>query len=216
MLQGFHYMGYYSKDYGMNQYYASKGYIVLAVNYRSGIGYGMEFREALHYGANGGSEYYDVVAAGQWLQKRTDINSKRIGLWGGSYGGYLTAMGLSRNSDIFACGVDIHGVHDWNQEMKNWVANYDPSTRAAFAKIALAASPISTVDGWRSPVLFIHGDDDRNVPFEQTEMMAEKLRERKVYFEELVFPDDIHDFLLHKNWLKGYHSAADFFERKMK
>ncbi len=216
MLQGFHYMGYYSKDYGMNQYYASKGYIVLAVNYRSGIGYGMEFREALHYGANGGSEYNDVVAAGQWLQKRADVNIKRIGLWGGSYGGYLTAMGLSRNSDIFACGVDIHGVHDWNQEMKNWVANYDPTTRAAFAKIALAASPISSVDGWKSPVLFIHGDDDRNVPFEQTEMIAEKLRERKIYFEELVFPDDIHDFLLHKNWLKGYRAAADFFERKMK
>lgn len=215
MLQGFHYMGYYSKDYGMNQYYASKGYIVLAVNYRSGIGYGMEFREALNYGANGGSEYNDVVAAGQWLQKRKDISTNRIGLWGGSYGGYLTAMGLSRNSDIFACGVDIHGVHDWNQEMKNWVSNYDPSTKAAFAKIALAASPISSVDGWKSPVLFIHGDDDRNVPFEQTEMMVEKLRERKVYFEELVFPDDIHDFLLFKNWLKGYRTAADFFERKM-
>ena len=100
--------------------------------------------------------------------------------------------------------------------MKNWVANYDPATRAAFAKIALGASPISSVDGWKSPVLFIHGDDDRNVPFEQTEMMAEKLRERKIYFEELVFPDDIHDFLLHKNWLKGYHAAADFFDRKMK
>jgi dipeptidyl aminopeptidase/acylaminoacyl peptidase len=125
-------------------------------------------------------------------------------------------MGLSRNSDIFACGVDIHGVHDWNQEMKNWVSNYDPATRTAFAKIALASSPISTVDSWKSPVLFIHADDDRNVPFEQTEMMAEKLRERKVYFEELVFPDDIHDFLLYKNWLKGYNAAADFFERIMK
>ncbi len=216
MLLGFHYMGYYSNDYAMNQYYASKGYIVLAVNYRSGIGYGMEFREALHYGANGGSEYNDVIGAGWYLQHRSDVDIKRIGLWGGSYGGYLTAMGLSRNSDVFACGVDIHGVHDWNEEMKNWVSDYDPSTRENFAKIAIASSPVYFVDGWKSPVLFIHGDDDRNVPFNQTVNMAEKLRERKIYFEELIIPDEIHDFLLHKTWLKGYHAAADFFERKMK
>ena len=216
MLLGFHYMGYYSNDYAMNQYYASKGYIVLAVNYRSGIGYGMEFREAIHYGANGGSEYNDVIGAGWYLQHRSDVDTKRIGLWGGSYGGYLTAMGLSRNSDVFACGVDIHGVHDWNEEMKNWVADYDPATREAFAKVAISSSPVYFVSGWKSPVLFIHGDDDRNVPFNQTVNMVEKIRGQKVYFEELIFPDEIHDFMLHKNWVKGYKAAADFFERKMK
>ena len=216
MLLGFHYMGYYSNDYAMNQYYASKGYIVLAVNYRSGIGYGMEFREALHYGANGASEYNDVIGAGWYLQHRSDVDTKRIGLWGGSYGGYLTAMGLSRNSDVFACGVDIHGVHDWNEEMKNWVSDYDPATREAFAKIAISSSPVYFVSGWKSPVLFIHGDDDRNVPFNQTVNIVEKIRAQKVYFEELIFPDEIHDFMLHKNWVKGYKAAADFFERKMK
>lgn len=198
MLTGFHYMDYYSNDYAMNQYYASKGYIVLAVNYRSGIGYGMQFREALHYGANGGSEYNDVVGAGLYMRGRADVDGKRIGLWGGSYGGYLTAMGLSRNSDIFACGVDIHGVHDWNEEMKNWVSNYDPATRAAFAATAIASSPVHFLEGWRSPVLFIHGDDDRNVPFNQTVNLIEKLRKRNVYFEQLIIPDEIHDFLLHK------------------
>jgi dipeptidyl aminopeptidase/acylaminoacyl peptidase len=217
MLLGFHYMGYYNNDYAMNQYYASKGYIVLAVNYRSGIGYGMEFREAIHYGANGGSEYNDIIGAGLYLRNRPDVNSKRIGLWGGSYGGYLTAMGLSRNSDVFACGVDIHGVHNWNDEMKNWLSNYDPSTRTAFAATALASSPVSFVKGWKSPVLFIHGDDDRNVPFSETVNIVEKLRERKVvYWEELIIPDEIHDFLLYKSWVKGYYKAADFFDRMMK
>ncbi|SFF05766.1 Dipeptidyl aminopeptidase/acylaminoacyl peptidase [Chitinophaga sp. CF118] len=216
MILGFHYMGYYSNDYAMNQYYASKGYIVLAVNYRSGIGYGMEFREALHYGANGCSEYNDVIGAGLYLRSRADVNARRIGLWGGSYGGYLTAMGLSRNSDVFACGVDIHGVHNWNEEMKNWIADYDPSARAAFATTALASSPVHFVDGWKSPVLFIHGDDDRNVPFSETVNMVEKIRERKVYYEELIIPDEIHDFLLHKTWIKGYHASADFFEKMMK
>lgn len=216
MLLGYHYMDYYSNDYSMNQFNASNGYIVLSVNYRSGIGYGLDFREALHYGANGGSEYNDVLAAGLYIKSRADVDPKRIGIWGGSYGGYLTAMGLSRNSDIFSCGVDIHGVHDWSDEMKNWVADYDPSVRAAFAKIAVASSPVSFLDGWKSPVLFIHGDDDRNVPFNQTVNLIEKLRARKVYFEQLIFPDEVHGFLLHSNWLKAYHASSEFFNKRLK
>ena len=114
MLLGFHYMYYYSNSYAMNQFLASLGYVVLSVNYRSGIGYGMLFREALNYGAAGGSEYNDVVGAGLYLKNRADVDPARIGLWGGSYGGYLTAMGLARASDLFAAGVDFHGVHDWS------------------------------------------------------------------------------------------------------
>ena len=113
MLLGWHYMYYYSNTYGMNQYLASKGYVVLSVNYRSGIGYGLNFREALNYGASGGSEYNDVMGAGLYMAARADVDPKRIGVWGGSYGGYLTAMALSRSSDLFAAGVDLHGVHDW-------------------------------------------------------------------------------------------------------
>jgi dipeptidyl aminopeptidase/acylaminoacyl peptidase len=216
MLLGFHYMDYYSHDYAMNQYNALKGYIVLSVNYRSGIGYGLNFREALHYGANGGSEYNDVIGAGLYMKNRADVDAKRIGLWGGSYGGYLTAMGLANNSDVFACGVDIHGVHNWSEELKNWVADYDPATRAAFAKTAFESSPVNFLKGWHSPVLFIHGDDDRNVPFDQTVNLIEKLRERNVYFEQLIFPDEVHSFLLHSNWLKAYHASIDFFAKQLK
>ena len=216
MLLGFHYMDYYSHDYAMNQYNALNGYIVLSVNYRSGIGYGLNFREALHYGANGGSEYNDVIGAGWYMKNRPDVDAKRIGLWGGSYGGYLTAMGLAQNSDVFACGVDIHGVHNWSEELKNWVADYDPATRAAFAKTAFESSPVNFLKGWRSPVLFIHGDDDRNVPFDQTVNLIEKLRERNVYFEQLIFPDEVHSFLLHSNWLKAYHASIDFFTKHLK
>ncbi|MEO6330420.1 MAG: prolyl oligopeptidase family serine peptidase [Ginsengibacter sp.] len=216
MLLGFHYMDYYSHDYAMNQYNALNGYIVLSVNYRSGIGYGLNFREALHYGANGGSEYKDVIGAGLYIKSRPDVDATKIGLWGGSYGGYLTAMGLANNSDIFACGIDIHGVHDWSEELKNWVAGYDPSIRAEFAKIAFASSPVNFLKGWRSPVLFIHGDDDRNVPFNQTVNLVEKLRQQNVYFEQLIFPDEVHMFLLHSNWLKAYHASDDFFKRQLR
>lgn len=216
MLLGWHYMMYYSNAYGMNQYLASRGYIVLAVNYRSGIGYGMNFREALNYGAAGASEFNDVEGAGLYLRSRADVDPARIGLWGGSYGGYLTALGLARASDLFAAGVDMHGVHDWNAEIPNFAANYKPDQRAEFARTAWESSPLASIDTWRSPVLLIQGDDDRNVPFAETVDLAEALRKHGVPFDLLVFPDEIHDFLLHRSWLAAYHASSDFFDKHFK
>jgi dipeptidyl aminopeptidase/acylaminoacyl peptidase len=209
MLLGWHYMYYYANAYAMNQYLANRGYIVLAVNYRSGIGYGRAFREAPNRAGRGASEYQDIVAAGKFLQSRADVDAKRIGLWGGSYGGYLTALGLGRNSDLFAAGVDMHGVHDWPTD--NWDGkNISPE----LTKLAHNSSPVSAVDTWKSPVLFIHGDDDRNVYFTQTVDLIARLRDKNVEIEQLIFPDEIHDFLLHKDWLAAYHATSDFFDRK--
>lgn len=216
MLLGFHYLGYYHNAYALNQYLASRGYVVLSVNYRSGTGYGLEFREALNYGARGASEFNDVTGAGLYLKSRPDVDPNRIGLWGGSYGGYLTALGLARASDLFAAGVDLHGVHDWNVVIRNFATSYDANARAEVARLAFQSSPMSALDGWRSPVLVIHGDDDRNVPFSETVDLAEQLRARGVDVEQLVFPDEVHGFLLHRNWLAAYRAAADFFDRKLK
>jgi dipeptidyl aminopeptidase/acylaminoacyl peptidase len=210
MLLGWHYMYYYSNSYAMNQYLANRGYVVLSVNYRAGIGYGRAFREAPGRAGRGAAEYQDVVAAGKYLQSRADVDPKRIGLWGGSYGGYLTALGLGRNSDLFAAGVDIHGVHDWPAD--NWEGkNISPE----LAKLAHESSPVTSVNTWKSPVLFIHGDDDRNVMFAQTVDLAARLRARGVTVEQLVFPDEIHDFLLHRTWLKAYQAASEFFDRQL-
>jgi dipeptidyl aminopeptidase/acylaminoacyl peptidase len=215
MLLGWHYMQYYSNAYGLNQYLASRGYVVLSVNYRSGIGYGLNFREALNYGAAGASEFNDVQGAGLYLRSRSDVDPRHIGLWGGSYGGYLTALGLARASDLFAAGVDMHGVHDWNIELRNWDPAYDPAARAEAARVAYESSPIASVRTWRSPVLLIQGDDDRNVPFSQMGELADALREQGVSYEELVFPDEIHDFLMHKTWLAAYTAAAKFFDEHL-
>jgi dipeptidyl aminopeptidase/acylaminoacyl peptidase len=211
MLLGWHYMYYYSNSYAMNQYLASRGYIVLALNYRSGIGYGRAFREAPGRAGRGATEYQDVIAAGKFLQARADVDPQRIGLWGGSYGGYLTALGLGRNSDLFAAGVDLHGVHDWPTD--NWDGKNIP---ADLNKLAHDSSPVTAVDTWKSPVLFIHGDDDRNVYFTQTTDLTARLREKGVEIEQLIFPDEIHDFLLHRDWLAAYHSTSDFFDRRLK
>ena len=216
MLLGWHYMYYYRNAYAMNQYLANHGYIVLSVNYRSGIGYGMEFREALNYGATGGSEFNDVMGAGIYMRNRADVDPERIGLWGGSYGGYLTALGLARASNLFAAGVDMHGVHDWNIVVRNFVPTYDPLAKPDAARLAFESSPLASIKTWRSPVLLIHGDDDRNVPFSETVHLVEALRNQGVEFEQLIFPDEIHDFLRHEDWLRAYHASADFLDRHLK
>ncbi len=218
MLVGWHYMDYYSKAYGLNQYLASRGYVVLALNYRSGIGYGLDFREAERSGSAGGSEYNDLLAAADFLRGRPDVDSTRIGLWGGSYGGYMTALGLSRNSNLFAVGVDIHGVHDWHHwsvAQRGGHPYYELDAPSAVLATALAASPVSAAPQWRSPVLLIHGDDDRNVDFSESVRLAETLRETGVDFSELVFPDEIHDFLRHETWLKAYGATVAFLDGKL-
>ena len=214
MMLGWHNMYYYHNSYGFNQYLASKGYAVLSVNYRLGIGYGRAFRQAKNGGGRGASEYQDIVAAGHYLRSRGDIDQSRIGLWGGSYGGFLTALGLARNSDLFAAGVDLHGVHDWSVRMSN--ANWLDYGNRDVVKIAIESSPIGSVEKWRSPVLLIHGDDDRNVAFAQTVDLARRLRELKVPHEVIVFPDEVHDFLLHRHWLEIFDAAAKFLDKHLR
>jgi dipeptidyl aminopeptidase/acylaminoacyl peptidase len=216
MMLGFHYMYYYHNAYAMNQYLASQGYVVLSVNYRLGIMYGRSFREAENASWRGAAEYKDVVAGATFLKKLPTVDPKRIGLWGGSYGGYLTALGLARNSDIFAAGVDMHGVHDWSVFLPRWENRPGAPDAKEAEKLAFDSSPDSAVSGWKSPVLLIHGDDDRNVPFGQTVNLAQRLREQHVVLEELIFPDEIHDFLMWKDWVRAYNATADFFDRNLK
>ena len=185
-------MDYYNNAYAMNQYLANQGYVVLSINYRSGIGYGLNFREATNYGASGGSEFNDVEGAGLYLRGRADVDPGRIGLWGGSYGGYLTAMGLARASDLFKAGVDFHGVHDWNALRGSATAPAGTlaaeAAREDAAHLAFESSPMASIKTWRSPVLLIHGDDDRNVPFHQTVALVEALRKQGVEFRGAHLP----------------------------
>jgi dipeptidyl aminopeptidase/acylaminoacyl peptidase len=191
------------------------------VNFRSGIGYGTAFRNAPDYGRGGASEYQDVLDAGRWLQRHPRVDPDRIGLWGGSYGGYLTALGLARNSDLFKAGVDVHGVHDWNEQSRWYGRRESPAATTPAAErareIAYRASPVADMATWTSPVLIIHADDDRNVPFEASIDLVRRLRLKgDVHFEELYFVDDVHGFLRHANWLETFRRSADFFDRMLK
>jgi dipeptidyl aminopeptidase/acylaminoacyl peptidase len=220
MVLGFHYMDYYHNAYAKNQYLASRGYAVLSVNYRLGVMYGRAFREAPNSVWRGASEYKDVVAAGQYLQSLPEVDGHKIGLWGGSYGGFLTAMGLARDSTLFKAGVDYHGVHDWSVFLteRPYFGNLalKPPDQEAAVKLAWESSPDAYMSTWTSPVLLIHGDDDRNVPFTQTVDLVQRLRAQHVGFEEMIFPDEIHGFLMWKTWIKAYGATADFFDRTLK
>ncbi len=188
MMPAYHYMQFYHWAYGINQWLANQGYIVMSINYRSGVGYGRSFRNAPNVGQAGNAEYQDVVAGGKYLQSRPDVDPNRVGIWGLSYGGLLTSQALARNSDIFKAGVDLAGVHLWGSSL-------DPES------VSYKSSTIGAIDGWKSPVLLIQGDDDRNVAFQQMTGLVQLLRARDVYYELIVFPDDVHESLLHSRWL---------------
>ena len=212
MLLGWHPMAAYTFMYGMNQYLADEGYMVLSVNYRGGIGYGLDFREPLKFAAGGASELNDILGAARYLRSRPDVDAKRVGVWGGSYGGLMTALGLARASDLLAAGVDYAGVHDWRALLPNLS---QPGAPAGAAQLAFDSSAMATVDKWRSPVLVAQADDDRNVPFAQSVELVPALRKQGVDVEELVIPNEIHDLLRERSWLTLFHTTDDFFARRL-
>ncbi len=193
--------------------------MVLSVNYRLGIGYGYEFHRPPAAGWRGASEYQDIKAAGEWLAEQSFIDSNRIGIYGGSYGGFLTAMALGRDSKLFAAGVDIHGVHDRSiNRTRNIVSpdKYERSPDADKAKeVIWKSSPVSSVDTWTSPVLIIHADDDRNVAFSQSTDLVQRLEDKGVELETLVIVDDTHHFMMHANQMKVNEAVAEYLKRKL-
>lgn len=216
MMLGFHNMDFYSYSYAENEYLASLGFTVLSVNYRLGIMYGHDFREPPNARWRGASEYKDVLAGAHYLQSLPNVDPKRIGLWGGSYGGFLTALGLARNSDIFAAGVDYAGVHDWVPDIPSWEEGISSAPDLAQAKaLALASSPVGSITRWRSPVLLVQGDDDRNVEFSQTVSLVQKLRRQGVPFDEIIYPDEIHDMLLWRNVTNFFEETSAFLQKHL-
>jgi dipeptidyl aminopeptidase/acylaminoacyl peptidase len=200
MLPAYHYMQFYHWAYAYNQWLANQGYVVMSVNYRSGVGYGRSFRNAANTMARGNSEYQDVLAAGKYLQTRADVDPNRIGIWGLSYGGLLTSQALARNSDLFVAGADLAGVHLYGNSLDTNNVSY-------------RSSAISAIDNWKSPVFLVQGDDDRNVDFAQMVGLVQLLRAHNVYYELTVIPDDTHESLIHARWVDIFNRMGDFFHR---
>jgi dipeptidyl aminopeptidase/acylaminoacyl peptidase len=221
MFAAFSYMGYYANDFAANRALADRGYVVLSVNYRSGIGYGRDYREAPDRGWRGASEYRDVLAGGRFLQARPEVDPQRIGIWGGSYGGLLTGQALARNSDVFKAGVAIHGVYDWSWPSAK-PGHLNPAgffgvspTDEAQKAVAFKSSPLGAGDGWRSPVLIFHGDQDMNVDVLESVDLARKLRDRGVEVKTVILPGEAHDFVRHSSWTRLWDEESAFFDEKL-
>lgn len=215
MLLGWSYMDYYSNTYAVNQYLAELGFVVLSVNFRLGIGYGYEFHKAPRTYWQGAEEYLDVKAAGEYLGGLAQVDKARIGIYGGSYGGYLTALALGKDSGLFKVGVDIHGVHNLSGRLEmpegyEKAPDYDEAVKTAWF-----SSPLAYLETWTSPVLFIHGDDDRNVPVSQTTDLVRRFEERKKPYEYLIVPGDSHHWMMFSNMVKVNQATADFLKKHL-
>lgn len=220
MLLTWHYGSYYANSYAINQYLASQGVAVLAVNYRLGPFYGHDFHYPPDAGAAGGAEYRDIRAAGRFLQSLDGVDPQRIGIYGGSYGGYLTAMALAHDSALFKAGVDVHGVHDWSapEYAGRFERRHYPDAASAerARDIAWNASPVAAVSGWTSPGLLIHGDDDRNVQFSQTVDLVHRLRKLGAPHQTMIVVDDTHHMLRYANELRVNTAIAAFLAQHLK
>ncbi len=196
MLPGFHYMDAYHYLYGMNQYLASRGCVVLSVEYRSSIMRGEAFRDAPGWGFAANSELLDFVGAAKWLMARKDVDAGRgVGIYGLSWGGYMTANALSQHSDIFKVGFDMAGVHT--------------SSNPAGEQF----SAIGNLDKWTSPVFLAQGDDDMNVNFNEGTILARAMQARRpqVEFRQQVLPGQTHDlYLTYEQLVDIYQEGSDF------
>ncbi|WP_111670291.1 S9 family peptidase [Algoriphagus litoralis] len=215
MLLGWSYMDYYSNTYSYNQYLAEMGFVVLSVNYRLGIGYGYEFHRPAKGYYQGAVEYQDIKAAGEFLASLDQVDAEKIGIYGGSYGGYLTALALARDSDLFKVGVDIHGVHDLDGRY-DLPDGYEVAPDYEKAKeIAWKSSPIANLDTWTSPVLFIHSDDDRNVNVSQTTDLIRRFEEMNKGYEAVLIPGDTHHWMKWSNMIQVGDLTADFLKKNL-
>ncbi len=207
MLLGFDPKRTYSWIYAFNQYLVAEGYSVLSVNYRGGTGYGLDYREADDLGPGGGSELNDLLGAITYLRGRQDVDSHRLGIWGPSYGGLMTALGLARASDALAAGVDYSGIHNWS--------TYEPIDGADANRRAVESSPIATIDQWHSPVLLVQADDDSVVPFQQAAELIEGLRSHNIDHDVIMIPNEIHDMARYSSWMMLFNAADVYFDRHL-
>lgn len=194
MLLGFHYIDVYTNLYELNQYFAIRGCAVLSIEYRTGIMLGHAFRNPPGRGDTGASEYQDVLGGLAYLRSRPELKVDKVGIYGLSYGGLLTAQALARDSGRFAVGFDMAGVHTYLGE-------------------GFRHSPAAFVDKWTTPVYFASGDDDRNVDHSHSILLYNEIRKRRPDLDVIgeAFPNEIHDlYLTMDDLVRVYWNGSQF------
>jgi dipeptidyl aminopeptidase/acylaminoacyl peptidase len=123
----------------------------------------------------------------------------------------MTAQALSRYSDLFAAGVDYAGLHDW----RAFLFPPPADTTRDDARVAFQSSPMAAVRGWRSPVLIVQADDDRDVPYAQAPELVTALRAQGVDLEQIILPDETHEPLLYRHWIRFFQATAEYLNRHL-
>jgi dipeptidyl aminopeptidase/acylaminoacyl peptidase len=206
---------YYFREQMFNSWLASKGYVVLDMDYRASAGYGRDWRTAI-YRQMGHPELEDLLDGKKWLVEQQAVDAKRIGLYGGSYGGFMTLMALFRAPGEFAAGAALRPVTDWMQYENNYTSGIlnDPRIDPISYK---RSSPLEFADGLRDPLLICHGVIDDNVLFEDSMRLYERLIElHKDNFTISPYPLDRHGFTNADSWLDEYKRIYQLFEAHLK
>ena len=207
-----HYWSYYFREYMFNQYLASKGYVVIDIDYRGSAGYGRDWRTAI-YRHMGGPDLQDEVDGSKYLHDRFGIDPKRIGIYGGSYGGFMTLMALFTESRHFGAGAAIRSVTDWahyNHGYTSRILNTPTQDSVAYRQ----SSPIYFAEGLQDPLLMLHGMVDDNVHFEDIVRLTQRLIELgKTNWDLAVYPVERHDFVRTTSWQDEYRRIYELFDR---
>ncbi len=200
------------------QYLANAGYLVIAPNYRGSTGYGKEFMDANRFDMGGG-DLADVLAAAEWIKKSGYPDPKKIVLLGGSYGGYLTMMGVTQEPGDWAAGVAIVPFVNWFTEVKNedpLLQQYDLATMGNPEKnkaLWEERSPINFVDRIKAPLLLLAGGHDPRCPEEESQQVADAIRKRGGAVDFKVYGNEGHGFARIENQIDAYKRVAEFLKK---
>jgi dipeptidyl aminopeptidase/acylaminoacyl peptidase len=201
----------YSHEYMFHHLLMSRGYLVLDIDYRGSRGYGRDWRTAI-YRHMGGKDLDDQVDAARWLVKEHGVDPKKIGIYGGSYGGFITLMAMFTTPDVFAAGAALRPVTDWAQYNNGYtsgILNLPQSDSEAYRK----SSPIYFAQGLKGRLLICHGMVDTNVHFQDSVRLAQRLIElRKANWELAPYPVENHGFVEPTSWADEYQRILKLFE----
>jgi dipeptidyl aminopeptidase/acylaminoacyl peptidase len=205
----------YFREYMFHNLLVDKGYTVLDMDYRASAGYGRDWRTGI-YRFMGGKDLTDNVDGAKWLTEKYNIDPKRIGVYGGSYGGFITLMGMFTTPDVFAAGAALRPVTDWAQYNHPYTANilnvpYMDSV--AYVK----SSPLYHAEGLKGHLLICHGMVDVNVHFQDAVKLSQRLIELgKDNWELAVYPMEDHGFVEPSSWTDEYKRILKLFEEHLK
>jgi dipeptidyl aminopeptidase/acylaminoacyl peptidase len=205
----------YYREYMFDHILMERGYTVIDVDYRGSAGYGRDWRTAV-YEHMGGKDLDDIVDAAKYLAAEHGVNPKKIGLYGGSYGGFITLMAMFTQPDVFAAGAALRPVSDWalyNHGYTSGILNVPQTDPEAYRR----SSPIYFAAGLKGALLICHGMVDTNVQFQDTVRLVERLIElRKENWELAVFPVENHSFVEPSSWADEYKRILALFEKNLK